>query len=224
MSGDTKTCPKCGETKSVSEFYKDKSRKDGLRYRCKKCEQASDNKEKRKIRFKAHYEANKEKFKNRFKAYHKANKEKRSKAGKAHYQANKEEIIIKACEYKRKRRKLDPLFNIENSYRLQVHRAFRAIGQKKNNSSLKLLGLDTYEELADHLSNQFYDRLETGEKMTLDNYGLHSWHIDHIIPLSTAKTEEDVIKLCHYTNLQPLWAEDNWAKSNKILDNDEQVA
>jgi hypothetical protein len=224
MSGDTKTCPKCGETKCVSEFYKYKSKKDGIGSRCKKCEQASDNKEKRKIRFKAYYEANKEKFAENQKAYREDNKEKIAEKKNAHYQANKEEITIKACENKRKRRKSDPLFNIENSYRCQVHRAFRSIGQKKNNSSLKLLGLDTYEELADHLSNQFYDRPQTGEKMTLDNHGLHSWHIDHIIPLSTAKTEEDVIKLCHYTNLQPLWAEDNWAKSTKILDNDEQVA
>ena len=42
------------------------------------------------------------------------------------------------------------------------------------------------------------------------------WHVDHIIPLSSAKTEEELVKLCHYTNLQPLWAEDNLKKSNKI--------
>ena len=39
--------------------------------------------------------------------------------------------------------------------------------------------------------------------MTWDNYGL-VWDIDHIVPLSTAETEEDVIRLNHYTNLQPL--------------------
>jgi hypothetical protein len=43
------------------------------------------------------------------------------------------------------------------------------------------------------------------------------WHIDHIIPLSSAKTEEELLKLFHYTNLQPLWANDNIKKSNKIL-------
>jgi hypothetical protein len=42
-------------------------------------------------------------------------------------------------------------------------------------------------------------------------------HIDHIIPLSSAKSEDEIYKLCHYTNLQPLWAEDNLKKSNKIL-------
>jgi hypothetical protein len=43
------------------------------------------------------------------------------------------------------------------------------------------------------------------------------WHIDHIIPLSSANSEEELYKLCHYTNLQPLWAEENIKKSNKII-------
>jgi hypothetical protein len=41
--------------------------------------------------------------------------------------------------------------------------------------------------------------------------------IRDIIPLSSAKTEEEVYKLSHYTNLQPLWAEENYKKSNKII-------
>jgi hypothetical protein len=42
-------------------------------------------------------------------------------------------------------------------------------------------------------------------------------HIDHIIPLSSAKTDEEIYQLCHYTNLQPLWAFDNLSKGSKIL-------
>jgi hypothetical protein len=54
------------------------------------------------------------------------------------------------------------------------------------------------------------------EGMSWDNK--NEWHIDHIIPLSSAQTEEELYKLCHYTNLQPLWAEDNLRKSNKIVE------
>ena len=51
--------------------------------------------------------------------------------------------------------------------------------------------------------------------MSWDNYG--EWHIDHIIPLASATTEEGVLKLYHYSNLQPLWAKDNLSKGSKIL-------
>jgi hypothetical protein len=51
--------------------------------------------------------------------------------------------------------------------------------------------------------------------MSLDNHG--KWHLDHIIPLATAKTVEEIIKLNHYTNFQPLWAEENLSKVCKTL-------
>ena len=51
------------------------------------------------------------------------------------------------------------------------------------------------------------------EGMNWDNYG--QWHVDHIKPLSLATTEQQIIELNHYTNLQPLWAVDNIKKSNK---------
>lgn len=52
--------------------------------------------------------------------------------------------------------------------------------------------------------------------MTWENRG--EWHIDHIIPLASASTEEELLALCHYTNLQPLWAFDNLSKGAKIID------
>ena len=183
------------------------------------------NKEEHKAYQKAYREANKEKRK----AYRKANKEKIAEQNKAHYQANKEKIKAyrkankeKIAEqnkvYEMQRRAKDPFFRLKQNYRRSCYRAFKSIGNKKNNRSLKLLGLETWQELAKHLGSKFYDHPKTGEKMTFDHHGIHGWHIDHIIPLASAKTEEDIIKLCHYTNLQPLWAEDNLKKSNKILD------
>ena len=82
---------------------------------------------------------------------------------------------------------------------------------KNNNKTYKTFDIVgcSPEFVKEHLEKQFI------EGMTWENQG--KWHIDHIIPLSSAKTEEEVYKLCHYTNLQPLWAEDNLRKSNKIL-------
>ena len=176
------------------------------------------NKEKILKQKKAYAKANKEKIADRNKAYRKANKEKIAEIQKAYVKANKEKIRNQHKSYEKQKYKSDPLYKLKRIYRNSCGRAFNSIGKKKNNKSLKLLGLETWQELAKHLQSQFYDHPDTGKKMTLDNHGLHGWHIDHIIPLSTAKTEKDIIKLCHYTNLQPLWAKDNLSKNNKILD------
>jgi hypothetical protein len=80
---------------------------------------------------------------------------------------------------------------------------------KKKNNTFEIVGCSP-EFLKEYLEKQFT------EGMNWDLFGKHI-HIDHIIPLSFAKTEEEAYKLCHYTNLQPLWAEDNLKKSNKIL-------
>ena len=176
------------------------------------------NKEKIAERKKAYCEANKEKIAEQKKAYREANKEKLAEQRKAYCEANKEKIAKRKNAYVKQRLVKDPLFRLKYNYRRSCIRAFNSINQQKNVNSLKLLGLKTWQELAEHLEPQFYDHPKTGEKMTFDNHGFHGWHIDHIIPLSSAKTEEEIIKLCHYTNLQPLWAEENLAKSNKILD------
>ena len=51
--------------------------------------------------------------------------------------------------------------------------------------------------------------------MSWDNHG--EWHIDHITPISYAKTEEDVLKLNHFSNFQPLWEFDNLSKGNRFI-------
>ena len=56
--------------------------------------------------------------------------------------------------------------------------------------------------------------------MTWDNYGNgHGyWNIDHKIPLSIVDltNREEFLKVCHYTNLQPMWAIENIIKGNKV--------
>jgi hypothetical protein len=66
-------------------------------------------------------------------------------------------------------------------------------------------------ELKLHIESNFVDG------MSWDNYGFRGWHIDHIVPLSSAKTKDEAVSLNHYTNLQPLWGVDNMKKGKKIL-------
>lgn len=69
----------------------------------------------------------------------------------------------------------------------------------------------SYEQLVEHLESQFV------EGMTWENYGLRGWHIDHIKPVcSFDHTDTDEVRECwHYSNLQPLWAIDNWKKGGR---------
>ena len=87
---------------------------------------------------------------------------------------------------------------------------FKSSNIKKNNKTFDMVGC-TPEFLLEHLASQFK------EGMTYENYGLKGWVIDHIIPLSSAGNDiEKLEKLCHYTNLQPLWWWENLSKGDKI--------
>ena len=107
-----------------------------------------------------------------------------------------------------KDRKKDPLIKLADSLRCRMYLAFKAKSWNKEGSQ-KLLGC-TFKVAHKHLERQFI------KGMSWENYG--EWHIDHIIPLSSAETEEELKELCHYTNLQPLWASENISKGNKITE------
>ena len=81
-------------------------------------------------------------------------------------------------------------------------------GFKKSARAHQILGC-TYEEFKTYIEVRFL------EGMTWENYSM--WEYDHIIPISSALSEEDCIRLNHYTNFQPLWKKDNMKKSNTII-------
>ena len=132
---------------------------------------------------------------------------------KFHYEKNREKLG-------HKKRIKDPLFDFKNSTRYIVKNSFRRDGYKKNTKTQKIIGC-SFIELKKHIESQFE------WWMSWENYGNRlgicdginqSWDIDHIVPISSAKTESEVLKLCHYTNLQPLCSYTNrWVKRNKIL-------
>jgi hypothetical protein len=127
---------------------------------------------------------------------------------------NTDEVYRKNCidnqiKKHKERFETDELYKFKTVIRKVVGKSFYRMGYDKKSKSRDILG-DDWIVVKEHLENKFQ------EGMTWENRGLHGWHIDHIIPLSEAKNEEDVIRLSHYTNLQPLWAEDNLRKSNKL--------
>jgi len=105
------------------------------------------------------------------------------------------------------RKKTDSLFKMRCNLGTRTFKFFKYKKWNKGKSTEQLIGCD-YESAHKHLERQFT------KGMNWSNQG--EWHIDHIIPLASANTKEELIKLCHYTNLQPLWAEDNLKKGATI--------
>lgn len=119
---------------------------------------------------------------------------------------NSDKLRKQAAKRARERRKTDPLYALRNNISRRIRENLTC--GHKSESTKKIIGC-SIEELKIYLENQF------SEGMCWENYG--KWHIDHIIPISSAKTNEEVYKLNHYTNFQPLWSVDNLQKSNKII-------
>lgn len=230
-----KLCKKCNTEKEITEFYKDITHKDHLDSQCKICSEDI----KKQIRSKTAYEVikqdkqctkclnilkytefNKDKNnldglypqckscrKNKSQKYYIKNKENIIKTVKIYYKENKEKCIKLSTKYTKERSQVDVQFRLQRRLRNRLYYALKMKSWKKHTKFAQYIGC-SLEELKIHLENQF----QPG--MTWDNYG--KWHLDHIKCLDSATTEEELYKLCHYTNLQPLWALDNIIKSNKF--------
>lgn len=202
---EKKICSKCGIEKGVCEFYKNSKNPNIYRAQCKKCMNESSlsyhkknskiiSEKNRKFRLE-NPEVNKEKCR----LYKKNNPD----YFKKWIEKNKEHRKKYINEYNS-----NPKNKIKNSLRSRIN---EILNKKYNNPrTLELIGCD-YDFFIKYIENKFTDG------MSWDNYGYYGWHIDHIIPVSLAKTKEDVYRLYHYTNLQPLWSKDNLKKSNKLL-------
>jgi hypothetical protein len=209
---ETKVCGKCKVIKDVCNFGKDKRTPTGLRSTCNECrreesrEYRKNNTEKRKKTLKKFYFKNKESELLRFKIYRENNSEKRKETLKKHYENNKTEINRKQVLRNKKRYKTNYLYRVIHNLRIRTKEYLKQ--HHSNGKFFNTIGCKP-NFLREHLEKQFKDG------MSWENYG--SWHIDHIIPLSSAKNIEEISKLCHYTNLQPLWASENLSKGNKII-------
>lgn len=119
----------------------------------------------------------------------------------------KEKKNIRNKNKKKRRMKTDPLYRFRKLLSNNIRNSFYRGGFSKVSRTYEILG-DEWFVIKEYFESKFT------EGMSWDNYG--KWQIDHILPISTATCEEDVIRLNHYTNLQPLWEEDNLRKSNNM--------
>jgi len=233
-----KVCTMCQEEKFLEDFTFEKgNKKDGRRASCKQCcrkknaeyikanpdkKLESDKKsyeklkEKKLAQKKEYYLLKKEEILLKRKEYHSNNKEKISENNRKYREANLEELRYKNKIYHRNKaaelsakRKIrvnsTPLRQFKERIRLLTKGAFYRLKQDKRFNTHSILGAD-WEVIKEHFVSQFK------EGMTWEAFVSGEIHVDHIQPLASAKTEEELIALCHYTNLQPLWCLDNLSK------------
>jgi len=226
-----KVCIKCNVGKDIDQFNKRKVSKDGYRNDCKDC-----NREYKRVWSLKKYEDNKEIFREISKLWRQNNpdkikennrktresidKEKTKIAMKEYRQNNKEKLLLQRKEYLKNNPDMKIKFyrniykNMTNIQRLKLsmrnilNKSIKSKGFSKSKKSSEILGC-SFEEFKSYLENKFE------EWMNWENRGLYNgklnygWDIDHIIPLSSARTEEDIIRLNHYENLQPLCSKVN---------------
>ena len=230
-----KTCTKCKIEQNINQFGIKNNYHDGLNPWCKTC---------KKGHAKLNYLKNKDKIKQKAKEYYSLNKEqilnfseeKRQKRNEykrnwnkenndlvkkyiSNYRKQKSDRISKRKkEYRENNKELtnktrknwikkNPIAKLGVSVRKRLGEYLRLKGYKKSYKFEQYIGCDKNTLIA-HIESKFTDG------MTWDNHG--DWHLDHIIPLASATTEQELYSLCHYTNLQPLWGIDNIKKGCRI--------
>ena len=130
------------------------------------------------------------------------------------YLENRERILQQAKNSKEARREWsriahkNPMTCLKRRVRSRLAAAFKSRSISKRTGTRDIIGCD-WPLLKAHIENQFTKGMNWKNK--------EKWHIDHIIPMATATTEQEVLRLSHFTNLRPLWATDNATKGVKII-------
>jgi len=214
-----KLCKKCSNDKDYSLFYTFKNNK--ISTYCKICTNFinNENKKKNKDKIELQQKEYRKENKDKKKLYNLLNKDRIKELSKEYKELNKDIIKEQRKEYRtlnrnkinkyRKEKMLnDPLFKLSHSVRNRIKDSIKNLGYSKNSKTYDILGC-SFEYFKIYIESKF------DQFMFWDNHGTY-WHLDHIIPISWAKNEEEVYKLNNYTNYQPLSAFENLVKNNKF--------
>ena len=203
----TKVCSKCRKELPLDSFRKNKSQSDGFNCYCIECNFIYNNN---------YFKNNSQKILNRSINWRNSNLERCRKIEEKYRANHKEDCTQRILAGKQYQYKTNAEYRLVENLRGRFLKAIR--NNQKSGHTLELLGC-TIEHLKQHLESQF----EPG--MTWDNYGKNGWEIDHIVPCSYFDlTKEENQRICfNYRNLQPLWARDNYKKSDEVPDNVEEL-
>ena len=212
----TKNCSGCNSDYPLDQFGKVTKSIGGLDNLCKECRNKEGLKSREKHRDSINERNKKDRRENpeRHKRYKKnsspESKDKQKIKDKERKLKNKDKAKIQQKIWLEKE-KSEPLFKIKRNLRSRLRHAVK--GNTKSAKTLELLGCSV-ESLKIHLEKQFLDG------MSWENYGLHGWHIDHIIPCDyfDLSEESEQRKCFHYSNLRPLWAKDNLSRPKDFSD------
>lgn len=222
-----KICSKCKIEKDVCEFNIRKNRKSGFTSHCKLCicknakKYRVNNSDIIKYNKKLYYDKNRETLNKKTREWYEKNSEYALQQKKDYYNQNREVVLErsklwsknnrdKINKYLQTKKIENPLFKLELNVRGRIKQYLKQKNITPKNKTFDIVGIGVIE-LKEYLEAQFLDG------MSWENYGMYGWHIDHKIPLCSAENETELLKLFHYTNLQPLWAKDNLQKNNKII-------
>ena len=212
----SKECKTCKEFKSLNQFQKRKLSKDGYDLHCKICKSEylkkyrKENRTPEKARLENIRWPRKESTR---KKWNNINKEKIKLQRKSIIENYSEDeyknFREKYNKWRREKRSNDVIYKIRSNISSRLSRMLNYIKENKNGiKTIDTLGCDL-QYLKNYLESKFEDW------MTWDNYGKYNgelnygWDIDHITPISSAESKEDVYRLNHYTNLQPLCSKIN---------------
>jgi hypothetical protein len=214
---DFKLCKKCNIDKEVNVFrkYRNTCRDCEREYGRKKYEKESEklksikktyyynNQEKCKEYGRTHYNENKENNKIIKKEYYEKNKEYIKEQHKVYNRENRDKINKRQREYISLRVESDSMFKLSKNIRTLIVNSFYYNGFTKKSKTQNILGC-TFEEFRIHLESKFESWMNWENRGLYNGELNYGWDIDHIIPISSATTEDELIKLNHYKNLQPL--------------------
>ena len=186
---------------------KEINKKGGKKYKTKNKEKILlDQKQYRdnnKEKIKEYRENNKDKIKEINSKYYEENKETLKSSQKEYYKNNKEKIREYKNNYKKNRILNDPLFKLKENIKTSIYIVLKRNGYTKKSRTHEILGC-SYEEFKTYLESKFELWMNWGNYGKYNGELNYGWDIDHIIPTSSAITEEGLLKLNHFSNLQPL--------------------